>query len=367
MVKRWKLWAGVGAALALVATGAILLANWAKDTQEPMPEGQLPGDFEPAGAVVLACHELVEGQQVKLLTEILQAAAGKTPVVLLANRANEELAVRNILAQLEVDAAGLRFLRAAHDSSRIGHYGPLWIARPGDRPALIDAPRHLVEPRGGKDLVLDVARGLDFPIVRLAVYLSRGNLISNGRGVAITTTAILDQNADLGWDEEAIRRALREGLGITQLVILRTLEGEPTGHAEWFAAFTAPDTVVVGQDDPKREPDNAAILDQTAETLGQVEVEPGKLLKVERLPMPPRRPGVWRSYTPVAFLNGMLLAPVYGGIDAAGQKQALETYARLLPHHKIVPIDVATLEAAAVTLRALVLPIGGVSRELVSR
>jgi hypothetical protein len=365
MAKSWKLWTVVGAALALLTAGALLLTSWAKDAKEPVPEGRLPGDFEPAQSVVLACHELVEGQQVKLLTELLEAADAKTPVVLLANGASQELTVRNLLTQLDADTAQLRFLRAAHDSSRIGHYGPLWIERPGGKPALIDAPRHLVELRGGKDLVFDLAEGLDLPIARLAVYLSRGNLISSGQGVAITTTAMLDQNADLGWDESAIRQALRETLGITQLVVLRTLEGEPSGHVEWFAAFTSADTVVVGQADVRQDPANAAILDQTAGTLAEVEVEPGKMLKVQRIPMPPRRPGVWRSYTPVLFLSGKLLAPVYGGIDAAGQKQALETYAKLLPDHEIVPIDVASLETAGVTLRALALPVG--LREPVSK
>jgi agmatine/peptidylarginine deiminase len=359
VTKSWKLWAGVGAAVVFVAVGVVVLASWAKSAAEPEPEARLPGDFEPAGAMVLACHELVTSQQTKLLAELLRAAAGKTPAVLLANQKSQELAVRNALVGFEMDVSRFRFVQAAHESSRIGRYGPLWVDRPSGKPALIDAPRHRVEPSGGNRFALDLAEGLDLPIVRLALYLSRGNLIANGQGVAITTTGILDQNADLGWDEQIIRRTLRQALGIKELVILATLEGEPTGYVERFATFTSLDTVVVGQFDSQREATNAAILEESAKALAEVEVEPGKMLKVERIPMPPRRPGVWRSYTPVAFLNDALLVPVYGGIDAAGREQALETYKRLLPNRTIVPIDMGPYEAASVTPRSLVLPIGG--------
>jgi agmatine/peptidylarginine deiminase len=282
--------------------------------------------------------------------------------VLLTSRPGEEHAIRNALARAEIDAAGLRFLPSPHESSRIGQYGPLWVERPGAGPALIDAPRHAFEQRGGAQVANDLAEGFDLPIVRLAMYLSGGNLISNGQGLAIATTAILDQNADLGWDEDTIRRTLRQALGIEQLVLLQTLDGEPSGHVEWFAGFTSADTVVVGQyvgqyDDGDHET-NAAILDVNAKILEEVELKGGGKLRVERVPMPPPLPGVWRSYTPMVFLDGLLLVPAYPDVDPTGRRQALETYSRLLPDWKIVPIDMRPLEASGVTLRSLVLRMG---------
>ncbi len=358
MAKSWKLWAGVGAAVLLIGGGALALVSWANGRGEPAPEARLPADFEPAGTVVLACHELVEKPHVKTLAELVQAVGDRESLVLLASRLGEQFAVRNALAQFEIDTTKVRFLESPHESSRIGQYGPFWVERPGKGPALIDAPRHALEQRGGAQVVRDLAEGFDLPIVRLAMYLSGGNLISNGQGVAIATTGMLDQNADLGWDEDTIRRTLRQALGIEQLILLQTLEGEPTGHVEWFATFTSADTVVVGQYDARQDEVNAGILDINAKILEEVELSPGKMLKVERIPMPPPLPGVWRSYTPVVFLNGALLMPVYPDVDAAGRKQTFDAYTRLLPDRKIVPIDMRSLEASGVALRSLVLRMG---------
>jgi agmatine/peptidylarginine deiminase len=253
-------------------------------------------------------------------------------------------------------------VESPHESSRVGQYGPFCVERPDKGLALIDAPRHPLEPHRSPQTAYDLAAGLDLPLVRLALYLSRGNLISNGQGLAIATTSILDQNADLGWDEDTIRRTLRQALGIKDLVILAALEEEPTGHVELFAMFTSSDTVVVGQYQGQYEGQNernATILDDNAGFLEQVEVEPGKKLKVERIPMPPALPGVLRSYTPVVFLEGALLVPMYPGLDPTGQRKVLATYERLLPDRTLVSIDVRSLEAAGVTLRSLVLPLGG--------
>jgi len=357
MTKSLRLWILISAALSLITVGVVVIASVVNRSEPPL-EARLPGDFEFPGTLVLACRELIEGQQYQTLAEILRAAEGKTPVLLLANNPGEQFAIRNNLGPLDIDITKLQFLKAAHESSRIGQYGPLWVERPGKRPALIDAPRHPIEQRGGQQVPYDLAEALDLPVVRLAMYVSGGNLISNGQGLAITTTAILDQNADLGWDEEIIRPMLREALGIEHLVILRTLEGEPTAHVEWFAAFTSADTVVVGRYDARVDERNADILDANASDLAQVKLDADKTLRVERIPMPPRSPGVWRSYTPIVFLSDALLVPVYPGHDPEGEKQALETYARRLPSHKQVLIDARPLEAAGVTLRSLVLRLG---------
>src|SRR5262249_36053373 len=152
--------------------------------------------------------------------------------LLLIDNGGDQRTVQDKLTREELDAGKLQFFQSPHDSSRIGHFGPFWVQRPGKRPALIDAPRYPTERRGSQPLAGDLAEKFDLPIVRLAVYVSGGNLISNGHGVAITTTALLDQNAALGWDEDVLRQALREALGIQQLVILQTLEQEPSGHVE---------------------------------------------------------------------------------------------------------------------------------------
>src|SRR5436309_6733377 len=128
MAKLWKLWASVAAVL-LIGLGVVVISIWAKGRDEPASEARLPGDFEPAGSAVLACRELVEGQQTKLLSDLLRAAIDRVTPTLLIDRPSDQVAVQNTLAEDGIDAAKVRFLRSAHDSSRIAQYGPFWVER----------------------------------------------------------------------------------------------------------------------------------------------------------------------------------------------------------------------------------------------
>src|SRR5438552_3531794 len=119
MAKLWKLWGSV-AAVVLIGLGVLVISIWAKGRDEPAPEARLPGDFEPAGTIVIACRELVEGQQTKLLSDLLLSAADRAQSVLLIDRPSDQLAVQDALAQEEIDSTKLRFLRSPHESSRIG-------------------------------------------------------------------------------------------------------------------------------------------------------------------------------------------------------------------------------------------------------
>jgi hypothetical protein len=118
MSKSWKLWAGAGAVVLVIAAGALALATWAKGRGEPEPEGRLPADFESAGTVVLACHDLVEKPQARLLAELVQATNGRATPLFLTGRPGEELAIRTALAQAEIDDRPLRFLEWSRRTSR---------------------------------------------------------------------------------------------------------------------------------------------------------------------------------------------------------------------------------------------------------
>ena len=120
--------------------------------------------------------------------------------------------------------------------------------------------------------------------------------------------------------------------------MLEALVGEPTGHVDMFATFTAPNTVLIGRCDPAIDPLNAQILDRNAATLGGLPTPRGPL-RVERIPMPSTRDGLWRSYTNVVYANRVVLVPVYRDADQVEQKRVLNTFRRLLPGRTVVGID----------------------------
>jgi agmatine/peptidylarginine deiminase len=170
------------------------------------------------------------------------------------------------------------------------------------------------------------------------VILDGGNLLSNGTGLFLATTSLIDENQPLDYDREQLEAVLDEYLGCTRIEFLETLVGEPTRHVDMFATFTDANTVVVGAYDSRVDPVNARILDRNAACLAAVEWQHGPL-RVVRVPMPPKNDGVWRTYTNVIFANGVLLVPVYPRIDPEGDRVALETFRHLLPDWDVVGID----------------------------
>ena len=181
-----------------------------------------------------------------------------------------------------------------------------------------------------------------------------GNLLSDGKGLLVTTTQSINANIEWGNDVETVLRFLREQFGVRHVVVLEHLPGERTGHVDMFACFTSSDTIVVGAYDPSVDPKNAARLDRNAARLAKIETGSGRL-KVVRVPMPTNQDGVWRSSTNVVFAGGTLLVPVFPTVNNARSEGALAVYRRLLPDSKVVGIDAERLAAFEGGLRCATL------------
>ncbi len=183
-----------------------------------------------------------------------------------------------------------------------------------------------------------------------------GNLISNGRGICITTQQVLDANADHA-DEATVREWMQECYGAEQAVFLEPLSGEPTGHVDMFATFVSPYTVVVGRFDVESDPINAALLDRNADRLARVTTPDGPL-RVVRIPMPPHDEETWRTYTNVVFANGVLMVPIYPELDPAGRDAALETFSRVLPGWRIIGMNATRLAELGGAMHCITMNLG---------
>ncbi len=309
----------------------------------PLPQDaafRLPAEFERQKSLLLSCRELLT-EVPDLFAEIVRETSGRVAIVALVSDIDEYRQARDILVRRRVRGNHVRFVTCTHDTMWSRDYGPFIVRHRDGSAAVIDAEYDF--NRGSDDLVPALlARHLELPLVQVAMRIEGGNLLSNGQGLCIATEELLNVNAERGMTEDAAAEVLRSCFGTTQLVLLEPLVGEMTGHVDMFATFTAPDTVVVGSIAKATDPVNAAILDRNAARLAAVRTARGPL-NVVRIPMAPHGDGVWRTYTNVIYANGLLLVPIYPGLDDAGQRQAMQTYARLLPGWRIVGLDVRAL------------------------
>jgi agmatine/peptidylarginine deiminase len=303
---------------------------------------RLPGEFERQGTIFLGCGELATFYP-DLLADVVEAVRHRVDVAALVVNAEGRRAVSDILVSRGLPSDAVHYIEVPHETMWIRDYGPLFVRRSTDgQDVVVDADYERFARPKDDNAPAELASQFNLAAVRAPVSLEGGNLISNGRGVCLTTTTLLARNQERGCDEDGLRNLLRQYFGAEETVFLEPLSGEPTGHVDMFAVFTDPGTVVVGEYDPFVDPVNAALLERNAARLSQVRGPDGPL-KVVRIPMPPRQGENWRTYTNVVFANGMLLTPVYGELDPRGERAATEAYRRLLPSWRIAGIDVSGL------------------------
>ena len=295
-------------------------------------ERMLPGEFEKQDAILIGWQSRDPIIR-QVLISIVSLASPNIPVLVLVDGSTEHADAAQALRLSGIAKESIHILMVPRDTIWIRDFGPIAVTTNTGRPQIIDLDYAGKRRRKDDRVPQQVARFLGMPLVSSGLRLEGGNLLSNGRGVLLTTSRILDQNFDRGMVYRDVVLRLRQLYGCRTPILLEPLDGEPTGHIDMFAAFTDASTVVVGELEPTADPLNSKLLDRNAQRLSAAG------LRVVRLPMPDHGDGTWRSYTNVLFANVKLLVPTYSSTDVAGLKRALDIYRTLLPDWSIVPVD----------------------------
>ena len=275
----------------------------------------------------------------QVLADIVLAVADRIELVVMTSdeKAREDFLF--FLEDFDLRKTRYRILSAPATVTWVRDYGPLVTKKLDGGHDAIDmlyVSRHYPETA---DVPSKICDPLGLPLVSAPLYLEGGNLLSNGCGLCITTEFLLEKNGErLGHSASNVKDILREYVGAQEVIVLKSLAGEPNSHIDMFATFTAPDTIVIGEYDHDYDPMNAAILDENAQVLKGFKTPFGPL-QVYRVPMPERPIGYWGTYTNVIFSNGMLLFPSYGKQHIRTEEAAVEVYRKLLPGWPIVRID----------------------------
>lgn len=317
--------------------------------------GTLPGEFEPQDALLLSFRWRDGRWCQKTLTEIVSAAWPHIQITIVVPDAVAQQELQEKFTEVGVPAGKIHFYQIPTDSVWIRDYGPLVIKTGAGDFRWVDA---MYDPNRFHDdhVPTSLARLLGATNVRVPLYFNGGNLLSNSKGLCVATETLLEKNAALGYTKEHVTATIKRLFAAKEVVYLEPLKGEPTGDVDWFVTFTSPDTVVVG-DYGKRDPVNAAILDRNAARLGKVQTPSGPL-KVVRIPMPPRGDDFFGgSYNNVLFANKVLLVPTWPEVSPEMEKEALDTYRKLLPGWKVVGISIGRLRQSSGAFRCMTMQV----------
>lgn len=324
------------------------------------PLGVLPGEFEHQQAVVLACDPMVAALPA-LFAELVERLSGRVPIVALVGGPRARRAAIKALEDRHVATVGVHFVNLKHNSMWARDFGPQAVRSAEGHWSLVDTIYTCPNRSADDAAPQTIGKALHMPVAASQLQIDGGNLITNGRGLLVATQTLAQHNLVPGMTGETLRKQLGEFFGARDVLLLEPLVGEPTGHVDMFATFTAPDTIVVGQLDPREDLENATILDRNAARLASLR-SGGKRLRVERVPMPTHGDGIWRTYTNVLYANGLLLVPAGGDIDKPRGEIALATYRRLLPAWRVEAIDTEPLLALGGALHCVALNLCHIER-----
>jgi len=301
--------------------------------------GSLSGEFESQEAILMAWVD--EAWCRETLVKIVVETYRHVQVILLVENELIEEDAKAVLRAAGVTPDRVRFRRVPTDTLWVRDYGPLVIDT-GDGTYQCVAPRRPIDVEDPRlqDAYASwaLSRLLEMPVVPTPVLLEGGEILSNGQGLCLVSTSLLQKNSQFGYPQSHVTNAIGRLFGATEIVYLEPLHDEPTGHVDWYATFTSPDTLVLG-DYRGTDPVNASLLDRHAERLAGVATAGGPL-RIVRIPMPPRGdPHFGGTYTNVLFANGVLLVPSYPDAPPELEREAFDVYRRLLPGWSVVGVE----------------------------
>jgi agmatine/peptidylarginine deiminase len=304
-------------------------------------EARIVGEFEHQDALMLGVNELLEYHP-QTLCDLVGAIGGRMEIVALISSADQQQRTIDLLTSHQIPTDHIHFFLWPASSMWVQDFGP--VISVGRELRVLDFTYQFLERDVENQLPLAFAATYGMKIEHVHLSMEGGNLLSNGRGLCLSSSSLIAENESRKYDLQKVGGILQHYFHFKQWTYMTPLIGEPTGHVDMFATFTSPTTVLVGAYESGDDPQNTALLEESARTLAEVKID-GEPLRVVRIPMPPHRDGLWRTYTNVIFANGVVLVPQYPDCCPELDRRALEIYREVLPDWQVVGINASTLIA----------------------
>lgn len=325
----------------------------------------MPAEWHPHAATLLhwpSNRETWPGDRLErveaVFLEILDTLHRFEPVVLIVDPESAAHASERITAR-KLDRSRIRVLEQPINDLWARDCGPIFVRRErgGQESFLITDWEY--NAWGGKyppweddnRIPSFLSEQLGVPSVRTGSILEGGAIETNGKGVFLTTEAVLlNPNRYASPSREKAERMLSRWLGAVRVIWLgEGLAGDDTdGHVDDLCRFLDERTILTAvSPDPLCV--NHDVLAENLKRLRMATDPQGRPFRIVELPLPetgsdePTVDGSERvpaSYANFYIANGVVLVPVYG---CESDRQALELLQRHFPDRKVAGIDCSDL------------------------
>lgn len=315
------------------------------------PYPRLAAEFEPARALLFGVADWQPHHR-EILIEIAEKTIDHVNVMVLCNDTWQIQDTTQWLLEMRREYPHVYFCEMPCDTVWLRDFGPIF-AQTSTGTQVLDFYYEGTRPKDDRlPEVWSQRTGAQY--VAVPWTIQGGNLIGNGRGLALTTNRIFEDNYItfprplVGVDAQVERRKMVVDqfavfCNLSQLIVLEPLSSELTKHVDMFATFLSPTDVLVAELDPLRDATNAGILNRNAARLAAVMVG-DQPLNVHRIRIPVRQGTSWSAYTNAVMVGDLVLMPIFASDPPDMVLAAKAAYQRLLPDHTIETIDMSSMK-----------------------
>ena len=315
-------------------------------------------EFEPQRAIMLSVSDL-QKHHFQILKQIVEASRNHAQILILYNHDQQLKATVELLdSQPQNQPKHVSFYQLELDTVWLRDFGPR-ISEDSSGARVLDFYYYGVRPFDDSfpERWALQSRG---SLTKIPWTIQGGNLIANGQGIGITTTKIFEDNQvalpgrSVVQSRQFLINEMQKLCNLKKLIILEPLRNETTKHVDMFATFVAPDHVLIAQLDPQIDRANAKILDDNARKMANIKIG-GKSMRVSRIRIPNRDETAWSTYTNAIMTDRLVLVPTTKSDPEQLKREAIATYRRLLPRHRVAPIDISSMKKLQGSLHCLTL------------
>jgi len=281
----------------------------------PAPVRQ-PAEFEPMQGVLVRYPFGISYNIIKEMSEDVE-------VVTIVASISEKNYVYNQYQSTGVNINNCDFLIAPSNSYWTRDYGPWFIFNGNNEQGIVDFTYN--RPRPNDDAIPGAyAANQSLPLYFMSLEHSGGNYMTDGQGIAISTTLAWEEN--LGYTHEQINQMLHDYCGISTYHVVPDVNGEYIKHIDCWGKYLSPDTIMIRQVPPSH-----TQYDEIEAAVSYFENQTscyGTPYQVVRVYTPGNEP-----YTNSLILNNKVLVPIIGN---QWDDDAIVAYQNAMPGYEVL-------------------------------
>lgn len=289
-------------------------------TDEPPPPVRQPAEFEPMQGALI-CY--LTGSGFGISYEVIAEMAEDVQVVTIVASTSEKSYVQSQYQSHGVDLSHCSFLIAPTDSWWTRDYGPWFIFNGNNEQGIVDFTYN--RPRPHDDVIPGAyATNQSLPLYFMSLEHSGGNYMTDGQGIAISTTLVWEEN--LGYTHEQINQMVHDYLGINTYHVVPDVNGDYIEHIDCWGKYLTPDVIMIRQVPP-----SDSQYDEIEAAVDYFESQTscyGTPYNVARVYTPNDEP-----YTNSLILNNKVLVPIMGG---QWDDDAIASYQAAMPGYEVL-------------------------------